>query len=218
MKNIILLIITSLIIGFTHAQNAQYEEAMSDAIKALNAAESAKDIQEVANVFERIVQADSSNWLPVYYLAFAHNNLAWMSLEKQDFDAFEKHFKAAQEAIDQAKLNASDQAEIFILEAYNYQALIMREPMVNGPRYSQTCEALIKKAQSLDADNPRASYLLALQWLHMPAFLGGGKEKALPQFEKAAENFENYQIASDLHPNWGAAANLAFLSKLKGKS
>ncbi len=216
MKNAIFFLIAFLFAGFTTAQDTSYEEAMHSALEGLRAAESPEELQNAANSFGRIAQLAASEWLPHYYVAYAHTNLAWMSLQQDNQKAFDEHIDAAQEAIEQVQKLVPEQAEAYILEAYAYQALIMSQPMVNGPRYSHVAESLLSKAKSLDPDNPRAYYLHGQQWLNMPDFLGGGKEKALSQFEKAAEKFESYVPASELHPNWGAAQNAVMVNSLKG--
>jgi len=216
MKTVFSFIFALVFTGITFGQNAAYEEALSKAIEITKSAQSVTDWQEAANQFDRIVAVVPSEWLPQYYIAFTNNRLVWLSLEKEDYDAYKKHITAADEATEKVKSMSADQAEIYILEANTYQAKIMRRPMVNGPRYSSTLEKLLQKAASLEPNNPRGHYILALQWLNMPAFFGGGKEKALVEFEKAAKGFEEYELASKWHPNWGKQSNANMLSRLKG--
>lgn len=216
MKNALLLIIATLFVGFATAQNDQYHNAMSDAIIAMNQAKSVTEFQNAANTFDRIGQVATSEWLPPYYSAYTNMTAGWISLQNEEYKNYDKYISASQEAVKKAKEIAPDQAEIYILEAYLYQAKIMRNPMINGPRFSSTIEKLLNQAKEMDPNNPRAYYLLGQQWLNMPAFFGGGKDKAIPAFETAAKKFDSFQLASDLHPNWGAKANASILSRLRG--
>ena len=186
MKNVVVLILALAFVGISYSQNAAYEEALGKAIEITKSAQSATDWQEAANQFDRIAEVVPSEWLPQYYIAYSNNRLAWISLGKEDYDAYKKHITAADEATAKVKSMTTNQAEIYILEANTYQAKIMRRPMINGPRYSSTVEKLLQKAASMEPNNPRGHYILALQWLNMPAFFGGGKEKALVEFEKSS--------------------------------
>ncbi|MEM9847519.1 MAG: hypothetical protein AAF847_06500, partial [Bacteroidota bacterium] len=126
----------------------------------------------------------------------------------------DQHVKVATETLAAAKKIAGENSELYVLEAYIYQARIMRSPMMNGPRFAGSVDEALAKAKAIDANNPRAYYLQGQQWLNMPSFMGGGKEKAIPQFELAAQKFESFQAASNLHPTWGKEQNKSLINHL----
>ena len=216
MKNALLIIIATLFVVFSYAQNDPYQNAMSNALTKMEQSKSITDFQNVANAFNRIAQVATADWLPQYYVAYTNMTAAWLSLEKEAYDDYDKYISAAQNAIETAKDISANEPEVYVLEAYIFQAKIMRNPMINGARYSSTIETLLNQAKELDPENPRAYYLMGQQLLNMPAFFGGGKDKALPEFEAAAKKFDSFSLASDIHPNWGAKANTSILSRLKG--
>ena len=216
MKKVLLIIIATLFVVITYAQNDQYQNAMSSALAKMEQSKSVADFQTAANSFNRIAQVATSEWLPYYYVAYSNMTAAWLSLEKEAYDDYDQYIKAAQKAIETAKEASNDEPEVYIMEAYIFQAKIMRNPMINGARYASTIETLLNQAKVLDPENPRAYYLMGQQLLNMPAFFGGGKDKALPEFESAAKKFDKYALVSTIHPNWGAKANASILSRIKG--
>ena len=70
MRNLILLaafLIGSIISGFA----ANYKETMIQTIEKLNKSQDANELVEIANTFDRIAQKESTEWLPLYYSAYA---------------------------------------------------------------------------------------------------------------------------------------------------
>lgn len=215
MKQITLIICTFLFSISLYTQNDQYTKAMQDAINGLEVAESAEDFKAVSATFERIAQVAKTEWLPNYYRAYTNIHLSWISLQAEEYSAYDLYIEAAEKAIEKANEIVGEHAEVYVLEAYLYQAKIQRKPMVNGMRYSSSVTDALARAKELDPDNPRAYFINGNQLFHMPAFVGGGKDKALPEFETAAKKFANFKAESDLHPNWGAQANEQMLAHSK---
>ncbi len=204
MKNLVVFTFALFISTFTFAQNAKYTEAMQSAITMMDDRVS---MQNAANTFERIAGAAANEWLPQYYVAQSNLFLAWGELEKDNWKGFDAHIEKANKAIAAAKKITDKNAELLTLEAYIYQARIMRNPMINGPRFAGTIDGLLEKAIELEPNNPRPYHLQGQQKFNMPSFLGGGAESALPLFETAAEKFASFAPESDLHPNWGKGQN-----------
>ena len=215
MKKITLFVFAILISAQLFAQNEQYTQAMKNAITQLETSESIEEFKATAATFERIANVAKTEWLPTYYLGYANLILCWKSMQEEDYKAYDLHIAAVEKALETAQGLAGAHSELYVLEAYMYQAKITRKPMVNGMRYSSSVDTAIKKAKELDPNNPRAYYVMANQIYNMPAFIGGGKEKAIPEYELAAEKFASFKAESDLHPNWGAGGNEQMLNRAK---
>jgi len=71
----------------------------------------------------------------------------------------------------------------------------------------------MKRALELAPDNPRVRLLEAMNTLHKPDFVGGGADKALPQFLKAETLFAAEKPASLTAPSWGHAESLIWAGK-----
>lgn len=212
MKNLVVIVFALFISTFSFAQNAKYTEAMQNAITMMD---ENGGLQNAANTFDRIAGVASEEWLPQYYVAQCNLYLAWGALEKDDWKSFDAHIEKANVALDKAEALTGKNAELLTLEAYVYQARIMRNPMVNGARFAGTIDALLAEAISLNPDNPRAYYIQGQQKFNMPSFLGGGADSALPIFETAAEKFTSFTPESELHPNWGKGNNERMLNIAK---
>lgn len=214
MKNVIIITLALFISFISFGQNDNYTTAMEEAIEKMWGDESNR--QAAANTFERISQAMPNEWLPQYYAAYSNLMLGWEASERKEWKTFDAHFKKADAALAVAKEIAGEHSELLVMEAYILQGRIMRNPMINGPRFSSSIDALLTKAMELDENNPRAYHVLANQWLNMPSFLGGGVEKALPLYEKANEKFEKFEQPSSIYPSWGRTYNdrmLAYATK-----
>ena len=122
-----------------------------------------------------------------------------------DRDAeFDRHVGAAVAHADAALESGVNESESAALAAAICGQRIAREGwlgMTLGPRSDE----LIERALRADPNNPRASLVNGSSLLHKPAMFGGDEEKALKAFERAAELFDSYVPADDLHPDWGRA-------------
>ncbi|MEL6942222.1 MAG: hypothetical protein AAFO82_06100 [Bacteroidota bacterium] len=214
MRKITLFVFALFITSITIAQNANYTAAMEKAIDQLENMKSLDEVANIANSFERIAKVASNEWLPQYYLTYANVMLAWKGLQEGDTNVCDRHVEAANKALKAAKEIAGENSELYVMEAYVYQARIMRNPMVNGARFSGSVDEALAIAKKLDPNNPRAYYLQGQQWLNMPSFMGGGKEKAMPQFTTAEEKFKTFEPASSIHPNWGKKNNDQVIAQL----
>ncbi|HLO81274.1 MAG TPA: hypothetical protein VK166_09960, partial [Chitinophagaceae bacterium] len=54
------------------AQSDKYVKTMEDKVKALDTVSSVSGWQNMANTFERIGDAEKTQWLPFYYAALSH--------------------------------------------------------------------------------------------------------------------------------------------------
>ena len=77
------------------------------------------------------------------------------------------------------------------------------DKMTRGMRYNKECLDMFKKAAYLNPQNPRSYLWHAVQLLNIPAFMGGGKEKALPYLELALKCFNDFDPATGISPDWG---------------
>src|SRR3982751_2729967 len=75
------------------AQSEKYTAVMQKNIAALDAAKSVADLQDVAASFERVGDAEKTQWLPYYYAALAQTWIGWRP-EVKDKDANAEKIKA----------------------------------------------------------------------------------------------------------------------------
>src|SRR5688572_20312721 len=71
-----------------NAQSEQYQDAMKQQVGMLDSSStySANGMQQLANTFERIAEAEKTQWLPYYYAAYCRVNEAYMAKDKSKVD------------------------------------------------------------------------------------------------------------------------------------
>lgn len=163
-----------------------------------------QDFQNLANSFERIANAESDQWHPLYYAGFCYINLSFISKDNVQKDAY---LDKAQEFVDKAIEIYPDESEIHVLQGLLHQGRIQIDPAQRGMIYSQKAAQSLEEAKSYNPDNPRAYYLLGLNILHTPEAFGGGAENACKQFSKAYELFTSERPEHVLLPTWGGDRN-----------
>lgn len=194
-------IILAIALFTTFGLNAQtkYESAMQNGFSKMKDGKTADDMSAVASFFERVGDAEKTQWLPYYYAARNYTIAAFMNPTADKDKAAEKvkDLIAKAEAIEKAN------AEIFCLKQQVAVMQLVVDPMSRWQSYGAVAAEAIAKAKAIEPNNPRP-YLLEGQYLmNVPEAFGGGKAIAKKLFEKSVELFGNYKPASQLHPSWG---------------
>jgi len=204
MKKLTLVLVLSLTLTSTFAQNSKYKKAMKENIDLLYTAKKTSDYQKVANKFNLIANKETKEWLPLYYESFARILMSYM---EQDGDKKDAILDEAQKPLDKALKIQEKESEILVLQGMLHQARISVSPMARGYKYSSLSNNSLEDAQNIDEENPRIYYLAGMNKLNMPSMFGGGKEAALPYFKKGKEKYDKFTALNDLMPNWGKTSN-----------
>ncbi|MEP2023590.1 MAG: hypothetical protein ABJI85_02930, partial [Reichenbachiella sp.] len=72
MKSLNILIVFVITATFANAQNKKYIKTMETSITAIFQAENTEALDATANKFDRIGQAEASEWEPYYYASLSH--------------------------------------------------------------------------------------------------------------------------------------------------
>lgn len=208
-KTILSLLIISLSI-VTFAQSDKYVPAMEKNIALLDSAMQKGTLGSLANNFERIADAEKTQWLPYYYAAYCTVMNAFMEQDKSKTDAIADK---ASDLITKAEgLAGKENSEIDVIKSMIASSHMMVDPQNRYMKYGAASSENIKKAEALDPTNPRPVYLEAQAKFYTPAAFGGGKDVAKPLFEKALAMFDTFKPASELYPTWGRSTTQYFLS------
>jgi len=208
MKTIIVSVFISILSLAAAAQSDKYVPAMKKNIALLDSALAKGNAKELANNFERIGDAEKTQWLPYYYAAYCNVISTYTEKDKSSIDATADK---AEELISKAEVLAGENSEIDVIKSMIASAHMMVDPQNRYMTYGPTSVGFIQKAQELDPANPRPVYLDAQAKFYTPAAFGGGKDVAKPLFEKALAMFDTFKPASELHPTWGKSATQYFL-------
>ncbi len=202
---LILVLLASTII--TKAQSEKFTAAMKKQLVALDSAKTTAQSIAVANSFERIGDAEKTQWLPYYYAAFALSNVGWMD------PAVNKDENAAKILALCDKADAIQKtADICTMRNMAATQQMMVDPQSRYMKYGVEAAMHLQKAIGIDATNPRIYYLQGMSTFGTPEAFGGGKAKAKPLFEKAAELFKS-TVVKPLHPSWGEKQNAEKLAE-----
>lgn len=192
---VLLLVITTVSFGQT-----SYEKIMLTTIDTLYKSFGAATIQQPVNTFERLAQADTTRWEPLYYAAYAY---CMMSLQEKDNNKKDAFCDKAQELLNKALAKSPNESELYVLQGFLYNMRLLVNPMSRANSYMGQINNAYATAEHLNPANPRVYYMRANMIMNMPAFMGGGKDKALPVFMIAKEKFDTFTSPNVLAPRWG---------------
>jgi hypothetical protein len=201
------------------AQSDKYVKAMQANIAAADTTRSVEGLTNMANSFERIANAEKTQWLPYYYAALADINLAYSYAGEQgNGNKAEKIDPLADKAealLNKAEELAKDNAEIYIAKKMIASVRMMADPMNRYMKYGPIASQALETAKKLDPENPRIYILEGEDKFYTPAQFGGSKEEAKVLFETAIKKFDTFKPQSDIHPHWGRETASYFLKQMK---
>ena len=203
MKKSILLLVTIFSLQFAaFSQSDKFTDAMQKNLSLFDSAKTSEDFVSLANTFERIGDAEKTQWLPYYYAGLALSSAGWQPTTK------DKDGNAAQinAALDKAVATAGNDS-IALSEIEGVRNMAATQQMQVDPRsrwmtYGKTAGDALQKGLALNPNNPRLYYLNGMSLFFTPPQFGGGKDKAKPVFEKAIALFKTEQPKT-FYPNWG---------------
>ena len=211
MKHVFVFLIAMISALMLNAQSEKYVGAMKKNIAELDSAHDATHLSELANNFERIADAEKTQWLPYYYAAYCQVMNSFMLPDKSKSDAVADK---ATELIKKAEgINGGENSEICVIKSMIASSHLMVDPQSRYMQYGPESGSNISKAKQFDPTNPRPLYLEGQAKFYTPEEYGGGKPQAKELLQKALQMFEQFKPASELHPTWGKAATNYFLSQ-----
>jgi tetratricopeptide (TPR) repeat protein len=196
MKSIFFSFLMSCVLVST-AQSDKYIAAMNKNLALFDSAKTTADYQTLANTFERIGDAEKTQWLPYYYAGLALATSGWND-PKVDKDANSTRINTL---CDKAAV-LDNNSEIYAIRNMSATQQMMIDPQTRWQTYGVQAAKDLDEGLRLNPDNPRLYYLRGESLFNTPVAFGGGKEKAKPVFEKALALF-NTDKPKPMYPNWG---------------
>jgi hypothetical protein len=199
--------------SITFAQSDKYLNAMKTNISQIDSMMGKGNSTELANNFERIADAEKTQWLPYYYAAYCTVVTAYNEKDVSKKDAIAD--KATQLIDKSEAILGKENSETDVVKSMIATAHMMVDPQSRYMTYGPQSATLIEKSKSLDSTNPRPVLLQAENTFYTPEAFGGGKDAAKPFFDTAQSLDDNFKPESELSPNWGKGAIAYFLSQYK---
>ena len=220
MKTIISFFIAVTIATASFAQSEKYVNAMESKVSMLDSSNTPESWKDLANAFERIAEAEKTQWLPYYYAAFCNVMTGTLSLPMDgsfgDNSAItDPYADKAEQLINKAAELNKESSEIYcvikMIHSLRMMGNAMARYMTEGPK----AEEALAKAKALNENNPRVYILDGQDKFYTPEQFGGSKEEAKKLFEKANGLFMTTKPGSSIEPQWGRSQVTYFLSQLK---
>jgi hypothetical protein len=218
------LIIVSLLLlpaaGLFAQTSDKYITAMEANVSQLDSNNTADTWKEIANSFERIANAEKTQWLPYYYASFANIMAGYRSLPMDgsfgdNSQITDPLADKAESLLDKANELSKDNAEIYIVRKMVHGLRMMGNPMARFMTESAKANEALEKAKSLNDGIPRIYILEGQDKFYTPEQFGGSKAEAKILFEKAQSLFASFKPETAISPNWGRTTVSYFLSQLK---
>jgi hypothetical protein len=202
------LVMMSAVSGFS--QSEKFNQAMQKNIALMDSAKTTADYKTAADAFERIGDAEKTQWLPYYYAGLALSIDGWKPDSKADKDVNATKIKSLCDKAAAIK----DNSEIYVVRNMAATQQMLVDPQTRWQTYGKEAGDALQKGMQLDPKNPRLYYLQGASLFNTPEQFGGGKAKAKPVLEKAMELF-NAETIKPLYPKWGKELTQQMLDQCK---
>jgi len=180
------------------AQSEKYVSAMSATLAQLKDAKDAATMEALVAKFDRIGDAEKTEWLPYYYAALTKARMSFQKMGDAD--------KLADEAallLAKAELINPKNSEVLCVKSMIASAKLVVDPQSRWQEYGAASKKSLDQAKKADSTNPRPYVLQAMGLKGMPEQFGGGCTNAKPIAAKAIELFATFKPASEIAPKWG---------------
>jgi hypothetical protein len=210
MKTIIVAI-ALLVTVSVNAQSDKYVDAMKKNLSMFDSAKTSQDFQNLSAAFERIGDAEKTQWLPYYYAGLALSTMGWTD-QSVDKDANAEKIKSFCDKAEALTTDSADNSEIAALRNMAATQQMVVDPQTRWQTYGVEAGQALQKGMQENPNNPRLYYLQGQSLFNTPEQFGGGKDKAKPVFEKSVELFKAEQ-PKPLYPRWGQQQAVDMLAK-----
>lgn len=200
MKKIILTLAIALISIASMAQKAEYYKAMGETLAQYASCKAPADFQNLGNKFQMIANAETSEWLPLYYHSHCYILMSFMETDAVKRDSY---LDIAEKSVNKLVEMAPTEAEVFALQSFFYTSRLVVNPVERGRQYSGLSGQAIGKALALDPTNPRAQLMKLQMDMGSARFYETDPNSFCPQAKEMLAKWDEFKPKSPLYPNWG---------------
>jgi hypothetical protein len=182
------------------AQSEKFTKAMTTNIAQWDSAKTADGMLSLSASFERIGDAEKTQWLPYYYASLSQVIYAFM---KNDISNNDAYAGKAEQLLTKAEAMQPNNSEISTVKAWIATLRMLVNPQQRWQQYGAVIQQELDNAKKQDPTNPRPYYLQGQNLRNTPEQFGGGCNTAKPVLEEAMKKYEAFKPASGIAPNWG---------------
>jgi hypothetical protein len=176
------------------AQN--WKEELGKDLETLDNSASVSIWTSTADKISGMATEHPEEWLLQYYAGWCYTQASFKA------DNAETLSNKAEAYVKKALQMQPAHSETLTLMAYWLSARINAQHS-RGVTLGKQSRKYAQRAIEANPANPRAYLVKALVIYHTPAMFGGGKQKAKPVVEQAAQKYASFEVKSPLDPNWG---------------
>jgi len=195
------------------AQSEKYTKAMEQLVPAVDTTRSVDGLNALANSFQRIADAEKTQWLPYYYAAFTTVTSGFVGGQGQSASVTDPIADKAEALLDKAEQLSKDNSEIYVIRKMIATLRLVADPMSRYMTLGPAAAQAVATAKKLNPENPRIYLLEGQDKLYTPEQFGGSKTEAKALFEEAIKKFEAFKPESSIHPTWGLGQTKYFLTQ-----
>jgi tetratricopeptide (TPR) repeat protein len=214
MKTILSTAALSFILAANHVSAQSVDSALMQTYAAFDSAKAYPQMLMASNQFKFIAKQNPDNWLCNFYAAWSIAVTSFIEPNKDKKDPMLDEADAFYKKIE-SRDTVND--EVAVLGALLAAARLSVAPGSRHGKYGKISDGYLDMAKKINPNNPRIYYLQGNSFYYTPKLFGGGPEKALPLYEKAASLFPN--DSQDIHkPHWGMKKNQEMLDDCRKKT
>jgi len=208
MKKSMVFVAALLAAATVSAQSEKYAKAMQENVSTLDAIHTVQGWTEAGNNFQRIADAEKTQWLPYYYVALSSVMTGYMQgtvNQNPNAAITDPLADKAEEALNKAEALSKNNSEIYIVKKMIATLRMTVDPMNRWQTYGPQAAEALQRAKTLNPENPRVYLLEGQDKFYTPEQFGGSKAEAKVLFEESLKKFESFKPESSIHPQWGAS-------------
>ncbi|PWT96422.1 MAG: hypothetical protein C5B52_15835 [Bacteroidetes bacterium] len=218
MKQIIGICIAVIVGTNTFSQSDKYIKTMESKLISVDTTVSVSGLTDLSNSFQRIGDAEKTQWLPYYYAALASVKSGYMQSmggQVPNPTAIDQAADKADDLIKKAEELSKDNSEIYCIKKMIATLKMMADPMTRWQTYGPMAAEALAKAKELNPNNPRVALLEGQDKFFTPEQYGGSKAEAKVIFEDAMKKYESFKPESSIAPQWGLSTVKYLYSQCK---
>ncbi|MER3465240.1 MAG: hypothetical protein C4329_13330 [Chitinophagaceae bacterium] len=215
MKKTVLFFALSLVAITTFAQSEKFVKAMEPKVLAIDTTRTPDVLKDLSAAFERIADAEKTQWLPYYYAALAQVNVGYFMMNGKlggDEKAIDPIADKAEALLSKAEALTKDNSEIYIVKKMIASLRMMVNPMARYMQYGPVAQEALETAKRLNPNNPRVYLLEGQDKYFTPEQFGGSKADARKLFGVAMDKYNTVQLQNSIDPHWGKGTTEYFIN------
>lgn len=213
MKKTMLFAAAMFIMTAAFTQSDKYTNKMKELIGKMDSAMNPDVWTNLAAAFERVGDAEKTQWLPYYYSSFSTLMAANMkTMGKQDKDVTDPAADKAEASLNKALALTKESSETWVIKKMIATMRMMGDPMSRYATDGAAAAEALSNAREMNPNNPRVYLLEGQDKFYTPEQYGGSKTEAKKLFQKSLELFGTFKPETEIHPNWGKNQVNYFLS------